>query len=197
MQKKTRTLTLVAVFSALSFIIMFFSINIPFFPHFLRLDISDVPAMFLGFLLGPIYGILVVLGKNILHLFISSNLGIGELANFIIGSSLVGVSSLFYYKKNYNLLSSYFWGVLVMGITAIIVNLIVIIPLYDKVLALPISKIISLTSKVNPFVNNIFTYLFLTILPFNLIKGMVITIITNLLYKKLNPISKHKLQGGF
>lgn len=193
MKRKTRLLTLVAVFSALSFIIMFFSINIPLFPHFLKLDISDVPALFLGFIFGPLYGVLVVLGKNILHLFITSNMGIGELANFIIGSSLIGTSSYFYYKKNWNLFFSFLWGILTMALTSIIVNLVIIIPLYDKVLGLPISKIISLTSKVNPLVNSLPKYLLFTIGPFNLVKGLVISIITYIIYNKVKPIKRKNL----
>lgn len=188
MKRKTRILTFISVFSALSFIIMFFSINIPLFPHFLKLDISDVPALLLGLLLGPLPGILVVLGKNILHLFISSNMGIGELANFIIGSSLVGISAYFYYNKNVKFILSLILGILGMALTSIIVNLTIIIPLYDKVLGLPISKIISLTSQVNPLVNSLPKYLLLTIFPFNLLKGFVVSIITYIVYKKVRPI---------
>ena len=188
MKRKTRILTFISVFSALSFIIMFFSINIPLFPHFLKLDISDVPALLLGLLLGPLSGILVVLGKNILHLFITSNMGIGELANFIIGSSLVGISAYFYYNKNVKFVLSLILGILGMALTSIIVNLTIIIPLYDKVLGLPISKIISLTSQVNPLVNSLPKYLLLTIFPFNLLKGFVVSIITYIVYNKVRPI---------
>jgi len=184
-----KKLSLVSVFSALAFIIMIFEINIPLFPFFLKLDFSEVPAIILAFLLGPIYGVMVVLLKNLLHLFISANMGIGELANFLVGSSLVASFAYFYQKRNLSYFISSIIGIFTMGFTSILVNLFLIIPLYEKFLNLPFEKILSLTKKVNPYVDDLFTYLALTIFPFNILKAASILIISYFIFIRLKKIN--------
>lgn len=191
---KFRKLSLVSIFSALSFIIMMFEINIPIFPFFLKLDFSEVPAIILSFLLGPIYGIMVVFLKNFLHLFISANMGIGEFANFLVGSSLIVSSAYFYQKRNFSYIFSSLIGIFTMGFTSILVNLFVIIPLYEKFLNLPIEQILSLTEKVNPYVNNLFTYLMLTILPFNILKASVVLFISYFIFIRIKKINYLKFE---
>ncbi|HKL75125.1 MAG TPA: ECF transporter S component [Halanaerobiales bacterium] len=186
---KFRKLSIVSIFSALAFIIMIFEINIPIFPFFLKLDFSEVPAIILAYLLGPIYGVMVVFLKNLLHLFISSNMGIGELANFLVGASFVASSAYFYQKRNLSYLFSSLIGTLTMGITSILVNLFVIIPLYKNVLNLPFEKILALTEKVNPYVNNLFTYLTLTIFPFNILKAALILLISYFIFIRIKKIN--------
>ncbi|ADO76597.1 ECF transporter S component [Halanaerobium praevalens] len=184
-----KKLVLISIFSALAFIIMLFSLNIPLFPFFLKIDFSEVPAMLLGYLFGPAAAITVVFAKNCLHFFISSNFGIGELANFIVGAAFVGTASYLYKKKKQNFIFSAVVAVFVMGVTSVFVNLIIIIPLYEKILALPLSKIIEITAAVNPFVDDLFSYLVLSILPFNLIKGSVTALITFLVFVKIRKIN--------
>ena len=192
---KFRKLSIVSIFSALAFIIMIFEINIPIFPFFLKLDFSEVPALILAYLLGPIYGVMVVFLINLLHLFISSNMGIGELANFLVGASFVASSAYFYKKRNFSYLFSSIIGSFVMGITAIFVNLVVIIPLYENVLELPFEKILALTEKVNPYVNNLFTYLALTIFPFNILKAAVVLIVSYFIFIRIKKIHYLKFKG--
>lgn len=189
MNLKFRKLSLVSIFSALAFIIMIFEINIPIFPFFLKLDFSEVPAIILAYLLGPVYGVMVVFLKNFLHLFISSNMGIGELANFLVGGSFVASSAYFYQKRNYSYLFSSLIGTLTMGIISIFVNLVVIIPLYESVLKLPFEKILSLTQKVNPYVNSLFTYLTLTIFPFNILKAAVVLFVSYFIFNRVKKIN--------
>lgn len=193
---KLKKLVVISIFSALSFIIMLFALNIPFFPFFLELDFSEVPAMLLAYIFGPLVGISVVFAKNLIHLFISSNMGIGEVANFLVGASLVGVSSYLYRSKNFNFLTSSTIGIIIMGMVSILVNLLIIIPLYKNILSLPVEKIIDITAAVNPLVNNLFSYLTLSILPFNLLKASVISIITFLLFNRLKNVKDLKIMEG-
>ena len=181
---KTRRLTWIAVLTAISFIIMFLEVSIPLMPVFLKVDFSELPAIYAGFTMGPVAGILVVLLKNILHLFISSNMGIGEVANFLVGASLVGTTSIMYQRAKLSMITSMIVGVLNMTLVALIVNIIFIIPVYEAILNLPIEKIIAITNKVNPLVDNIYTYLGLVIIPFNLIKGLVVTSLSYILLTK-------------
>lgn len=82
-----------------------------------------------------------------------------------------------------------------MGITAIFVNLVVIIPLYENVLELPFEKILALTEKVNPYVNNLFTYLALTIFPFNILKAAVVLIVSYFIFIRIKKIHYLKFKG--
>lgn len=184
---KTRNLVRVGVLGALAFGLMFLDIPLLFVaPGFMKLDLSDVPALVSGFAMGPVYGILVQLIKNLLNLAKSSTGGVGELSNFIVGSSYVLVSSLIY-NKNKNLKIAFVglaFGVLAMTALAMISNYFVVFPLYAK-LMIPMETIISMGTAVNPAINSLEKMMLLSVLPFNLIKGAVNGLITMLVYKRV------------
>lgn len=94
--QNVRTLTMTAVLSAIAFVLAFFEFPVPLSPSFARMDLSDLPALIGAFAYGPAAGILIELVKNALQLLTSSTGGIGELANFIMGSSFVAVAGLIY-----------------------------------------------------------------------------------------------------
>ncbi|MEE1055615.1 MAG: ECF transporter S component, partial [Acutalibacteraceae bacterium] len=79
-----------AVCGALGFVLMLLEFPIPFIiPSFIKLDFSEIPALIASFAYGPIYGILVCAVKNLLHLFVTTSGGVGELSNFILGAIFV------------------------------------------------------------------------------------------------------------
>ena len=86
---RTRVLALTGVMAAISAILMQFQLSIPILPNFLKLDVSDFPALLTSFAISPIAGVAVCLLKNVLHLFFTSTGGVGELANFLMGASYV------------------------------------------------------------------------------------------------------------
>lgn len=186
---KTNKLVMIAIFSAFSFVIMIFSLKVPFFPFFLEIDFSEVPALFVALIYGPLAGIAVVLIKNLMHLFISSNMGIGELANFLVGASFIGVFAYLFKKKDYTFQSSSIISILTMAFISVIANLIIVIPLYEKFLSLPLENIIEIAKAVNPYVNNLLSYLVLTIVPFNVLKGSLILLVSYLIFSRLNNIN--------
>ncbi len=83
---KVRYLVFHRRFSAISVVLMYLEISIPIVPSFIKFDFSDLPALVCSFAFGPLYGVLVCLLKNLLHLFASQTAGVGELANFIMGA---------------------------------------------------------------------------------------------------------------
>ncbi|MFW5804744.1 MAG: ECF transporter S component [bacterium] len=194
MRPKIRNLTVIAVFSTLAFLIMLLEFSLPVFPPFLKFDFSDLPALLVGLWLGPLSGIMVVMGKNILHLFVTATVGIGELANFLIGASLTASASYLFTKKGFTLKVSLFWGGLAMILSSVFVNYFLIIPLYEKILKLPLEQILELAARVNPYVDSLFSYLLLVIIPFNLTKMIIIGLLTYLLYMRIKPILK---KGGY
>ena len=99
---KSRYLTLVAIFSAISFGLMFLDFAIPaVIPSFVKMDFSELPALIASFALGPTAGVLVCFIKNLIHLSITTTSGVGELANFLIGAALVFPAGMIY-KYHHN-----------------------------------------------------------------------------------------------
>jgi riboflavin transporter FmnP len=185
--KQLLTITLMAV---ISFIIMFLEMPLPIFPEFLKVDLSDLPALITGLALGPVAGILVELLKNVLHLLRTSTGGVGELANFLVGVALILPSSIIY-KKNQNkkvLIMSLVAGILLMGLVGGLANYFILLPFYQNFM--PMAAIIGLGSAVNPAIKDTFTLILYAIVPFNILKGIVVTIFTMALYKRVSPLIK-------
>lgn len=97
--QKTKLMTRIAVLTALGAVL--YRLEIPFMVAHLKIDPSVIPSLVGGLMMGPVAGVTIELLKNISHLFVSSTLGVGELINFIVGSSLVVPISLIY-RKNSN-----------------------------------------------------------------------------------------------
>ena len=83
--KRTHRLAVAAMLSAVAAVLQFVEFSIPLIPSFVKLDISDLPALLGTFSLGPVYGVVIQLVKNLLHLPFGSSAGVGELSNFILG----------------------------------------------------------------------------------------------------------------
>ncbi|MBC8590052.1 ECF transporter S component [Wansuia hejianensis] len=186
----TRNMVKVSVLGVISMVLMFFDLSVWFAPSFLKLDISDLPALIGSFAMGPMAGVLVQLLKNLLNLLIEGSMtgGVGELSNFLVGSTLVYISGLVYYKnKSFKrAVLGLGIGVLVMTFFASLSNYFVVFPLYSKLM--PLDQIIEAASLVNRFVVDYKTLILYAVVPFNLLKGTVVSIITLLVYKRVSPI---------
>lgn len=189
-QKKLRNLVKVGILSAMSFILMFVQFPIPVAPPFMKVDLADVPALIGGFSMGPVYGVLIQLIKNVLNLTKTSTGGVGEISNFIVGGLFVFISASIY-KKNKtkkNATIAMVCGVLVMTLAATFSNAFVIFPLYGKAMGVDMSAFVSMAHKTNALVNSYFTMMLFAIVPFNLIKGFIEILVTKLLYKHVSSI---------
>lgn len=189
--KKTMSvkfLVKVSVLAVLSFIIMFLELPLLIFPEFLKLDFSDIPALVAAFSMGPIAGVLVELVKNLLHLMITKTGGVGELANFIIGAALVIPAGIIYkHKKNKtSAILGLIAGVIAMTIAGALANYYILLPFYSTIM--PIQVIIDIAAKINSAIVDLKTLIYYAIIPFNIIKGIVVAIVTTLIYKKISPI---------
>lgn len=186
----------VALLSALAFILMFFQTPIVvLFPDFLKVDISDLPAIIGAFAFGPLYGIVIEAIKNLLHAITqSSTFYVGEVANFLVGSALVGTAG-FIYQMRKDRMGAVFGlaaGVVAMAITGALANYFVIIPAYETLMNFPVEAIIGMAAKVNGAVTSLFTFVLLVIVPFNLLKGTLVAVLTLLIYKRVSPLLKDK-----
>lgn len=181
----------VSLLSVIGFLLMYIELPLPLFPEFLKIDVSDLPALVGAFALGPIEGIIIELIKNILHgLFATKTAFVGELANFIVGSVMVLTAGLVY-KNNKNKKSAVIGlaiATVVMSIVAGVSNYYIFLPLYEKVLHIPLAAFVQLAQKINPAITNINSFIIWSIIPFNFIKGIFVSIITAAIYKSVSPI---------
>jgi riboflavin transporter FmnP len=191
--KKINRLVKVAVLSVIAFLLMFLEFAVPIFPSFLKIDISDLPALIGTFALGPVAGISIEFLKNILH-----GIFVGELANFIVGTVLV-VTAGFIYKARKTKKSAVLGlisGTITMSIAAGLINYFVLLPLYQRAFNFPISQMVAIAGKINGNITDVWTLILLSIVPFNLIKGCMLTVITLLIYKKVSVILKKEDKDG-
>ena len=189
-QKKLRNLVKVGILSAMSFILMFIQFPIPVAPPFMKVDLADVPALIGGFSMGPVYGILIQLIKNILNLSKTSTYGVGEISNFVVGGLFVFVSASIYKrnKTKKNATIAMICGVLVMSLAATLSNAFVIFPLYGKAMGVDMGAFVAMANKTNALVKSYFTMMIFAIVPFNLIKGFIEILVTKLLHKHVSGI---------
>ncbi len=188
----TNTMTKVAILSAISYILMFISMPMPgLFPDFLKIDISDVPAIFGGMALGPFAGFMIVFIKNLFQAMTASTTAwIGEIANLLIGGSYVVIVSLVYRnKKNLKgLLVGFILGTIAMVIVGCLTNYYMLLPFYGKIM--PMEAIIDMGNLINPKVTDLGSFVIWMIAPFNLVKATLISLITLPLYKKMEVLLK-------
>jgi riboflavin transporter FmnP len=190
---KTQTIVKVGFLSATAFILMHLEFQVPLFPGFLKLDFSDVPALVASFAIGPLYGVMVELIKNILHATVTQSGAIGEIANFTVGSIFVYAAGVIYQfnKTRKTALISMAIATVVMAVTASLLNYYVFLPLYQRVMGWPMDAIINMGKAANKNIVDVKTLISYGIFPFNILKGIVVSVITFLVYKKLSPFFKH------
>lgn len=189
---ETHNLVKISLLSAVALALMMLDFALPIFPVFLQLDLSDVPAIIGAFAMGPLAGIMIELIKNILHgLIATSTMGIGEVANFIFGVAYIIPLGLIYKrnKSTKSVIIGVVAGTISMIIAACIFNYFILIPLYSAVVyGQPIDVFVNMANKVNGMVTNFATLILFAVAPFNLLKGIIMSIVGYLLYKTLKPI---------
>ncbi|HEX3027780.1 MAG TPA: ECF transporter S component [Clostridia bacterium] len=190
-KKRTTYITKVGILSALSFLIMFaLEFPIPFMPPFLKIDFSEIPAMLAAFALGPIAAVIVELIKNLIHLTISSTTGIGELSNFLVGIAYLVPAGVIYkrIKSKKGAVISLIVGSISMAFFAAVLNYLLFIPLYGIVLNFPVNAVVGMGTEVNSLIVDLKTLIVFGIVPFNLIKSIIISALVLIMYKRLSPI---------
>lgn len=191
MKNKTRMIAVIGIMSAIAAVLQFLEFPVPLMPSFVKFDFSDLPELITAFAFGPIAGVLVSLIKNIIHLLVTQSGGVGELANFIIAAFFTGTAGLVYklHKNRSGALIASLSGSLVSALASVAANYFIIYPIYYKI-AMPEEVILGLYQDILPSVDSIIKSLFIFNLPFTFIKGLIISIMCFVIYKKLSPILK-------
>lgn len=190
----TKNLTIIAMFSAISAVLMVFEIQLPFSPSFVKFDFSDLPVMLGGFLIGPFAGGIIAFMKILLHFLLNGTTSffVGDLSNLLLTLSFVLPASFIYQQKKTKktAIQGLLVSIICTSLLAIIFNLFLIFPLYLKVLNLKMVDLINMIHVVNPLVKDVFTMIVFSLLPFNLFKYSIVSMITMLSYKKLSILFK-------
>lgn len=185
----TKTIAKIGLLSSIAYVLMFISIPLPIFPVFLKIDLSDIPAIFGGMSLGPVAGLIIVVIKNFLQAITASTTGgVGEFANIMIGGAYVFIICLFYEKwRNYKgVIAGALFGIISMTIMGCIMNYYVMLPLYAKFM--PMEEIIQAGNIINPRVTDLYSFVIWMIAPFNILKGFIMTIAILPLFKKMEKL---------
>ena len=186
-KSSTQTMVRISILGAISALLMIFKFPLPFAPPFMTVDIGDLGVLISGFALGPIAGVLTSAVKILLNFIINGTTtgGVGELSNFLLSSVFVVVASAIYNKgkSRKSALTGLVFGVLAYTLVACISNYFVIFPLYG----INLVDFTKQFAKVNPMASTPIMFVLFSIVPFNIVKGIIVSVVTICLYK---PISK-------
>ncbi len=185
-----RKIAVSAILTALAVVLMYLEVPLFFFPGFLKFDFSELPVVIGAFVLGPVYGVIIELLKNLIHLPVSATAGIGELSNFITGSIYVFTAGLIFkrFKSFKGAAVSLIASALILTALAYPVNYFITLPLYGKVLGFSTETIVGMCSAVNPLCTDKATTVLYTFVPFNLFKSAVIGLLSFGLFKPISLV---------
>ena len=194
--QKTHHLAVAALLAAVAAVLQFVEFAIPLMPSFIKLDISDLPALLGTFSLGPVYGAAIQLVKNLLHLPFGSSAGVGELSNFLLGAVFAFIAGLVY--KKHKRRSGALWGSLAgaaaMALISLPINYFIVYPAYVVLYNLPLEAIVGMYEEILggvshvPTQNALFNCLLVFNVPFTFCKGMLDVALCFLIYKPLSPL---------
>jgi riboflavin transporter FmnP len=191
-RSNTKVIAKVGVLAAVATILMLFEFPLWFAPNFYELDFSEVPVLLGAFALGPAAGAMIELVKILINFVVNGTDtgGIGELANFIIGCAFI-IPAGFIYKKHKSFKTAILGlvaGTISLAIIGAFLNYFLLLPVYSKIYGAPIQAFIDMGNALNPAITDLKTFVLYAVVPFNLFKGIVVSAMVILIYKKLSPV---------
>ncbi len=197
---KVKKTVFVGMMGAVSTVLMMLNFSLPFVPGFLKFDISELPALFAGFFLGPVSGCSVIVVKVLLKLLFqgSDTAYVGEAMNIMGSVCFVLPASLIYrwkHTKKGAVIAMTVSSVLV-SIAFIFINAYIAFPLYSKLYGMPMEVIVGMGSAINPMITDVPTLMLFSVFPFNLFKHGVTSFVTYLIYKKAGNTLRSMIGGA-
>lgn len=196
--KKTNVqkLTIAAIMGTISFILIYLSFSVPILSPFAELDLSALPELIGGFILGPVGAVEIIVIKIVLKLLFDGTTSAftGELQNLILSIAYV-LPAVIYYQKHKTKKGAII-GILIGSVLSIIIsiftNIYLIFPAFMYLYGMNWDIIIETCSKVNPYIKDIPTFVIFSVVPFNIISRTITSVITLLVYKRLSvPLKKY------
>lgn len=189
-RRRSKYIAYIAMMSTVAGVLMLFEIPLFFAPAFYEIDLSELPVLICTFALGPVAGVICELLKIIIKLVIkgTTTAFVGDFANFVVGCSLVLPASIIYHKhkSKKGAVIAMAGGTLTMTIFGSLFNAVYLIPTFSKLFRLPLDSIIAMGTAVNSNITSLTTLVLYAVVPFNLLKGIVVSVLTFLLYKRVS-----------
>lgn len=190
----TGKVAVIGIFSAVSAFLMLIEIPVPFAPPFYKIDLSELPILIISFAYGPVAGVMTEWIKILLKLVLksTSTAFVGELANFLVGCSLVLPAGVIYLEKKTRRMAvaACLVGILCMTVFGSALNAVYLLPKFAELYGVPLEALIELGSGINPAITGVETMALFAVAPLNLLKGSLVSLLTALLYKRLSPVLK-------
>ncbi len=190
---KTRYITICAMLGALAMILHIFDFPVAFLaPGFYKLDFSEIPVMIGAFCLGPVGGVIIELVKILLKLVVkgTTTAFVGDLANFVVGCSFVVPAAIIYHLKKTRAMAvvSLVTGTVVMTVFGSLFNAIYLLPAFSRLYGMPLDAIVGMGTAINKGITSVSTLVLFAVAPLNLLKGVLISVPTMLLYKRISRV---------
>ncbi len=186
------TITTVGMLAAISGVLMVIELPLFFAPPFYKLDFSELPVLICAFSLGPVAGVTCEFLKVLIHLLLkgTSTAFVGDLANFLVGCSFVLPASILYQKllSKKGAILSLALGTGVMTVFGSMFNAWFLIPRFAVMYGMPLDAIIAMGTQINGSITSLSTLVLFAVVPFNLLKGVLVSILTFFLYKHVEKL---------
>lgn len=191
----TRKMVVTAMLASVASVLMLIEFPLPFIaPPFYELDFSEIPVLIGAFSMGPVVGVVIEAIKIAVNLIINGTMtgGVGEIANFVIGCSFIIPAAIIYKynKTKKGAVISMIVGTLSMAILGVFINAYIMLPVYSNIM--PIEQILQMGKDIVPFITDELTFCLFCVLPFNLLKGLLVSTVTGFIYKPLSKIINAK-----
>lgn len=187
-----KSVAFIAIFGAIASVLMLLEIPLFFAPSFYEIDLSEVPVLICTFYLGPVAGVICEFLKILLKLLMmgTSTAFVGDFANFVLGCTLVLPSSIVYHCRKTK--KAAVWGMVLgtacMTVFGSLFNAYFLIPKYVQLYGMPLDVIVGMGTAVNPAITSLSTLVLFAVVPFNIVKGILVSVITLLLYKRVERL---------
>ncbi len=192
---KVRTMVQIAMLGAVATVLMLFEFPLPFLaPSFYELDFSEVPVLIGAFAMGPLAGAAIELLKILLNFVLNGTItaGVGELANFLMGCAFVVPAGLIYrkHKTKKHAIAAMIVGTICMVTVSAFLNALLLLPAYGAAFEMPVEVFVQMGHAIIPLINDLLTFSLFCVVPFNLLKGVVVSMLTLVLYKHISQLLK-------
>jgi len=180
------------ILAAMAAILMYLEFPLPFAPSFYEIDLSEVPVLICSFSLGPVAGVVCELVKIILKLLLkgTTTAFVGDFANFVVGCSFILPATIVYhrFKTKKGAIAGMVTGTVVMAAFGSFFNAVYLLPAFSALYGVPLDQLVAMGTAVNGMINSVSTLVFFAVVPFNLLKGLIVSVLTTLLYKRMERL---------
>lgn len=189
---KTKYIAFIAMAAAVGGVLMCLELPLFFAPSFYKLDFSELPVLIASFYLGPVAGVTTEFLKVVIKLLLkgTTTAFVGDFANFVVGCTFILPATIIYHihKTRKTAIVGMATGTAIMTVFGSLFNAVYLLPTFSALFGMPMEAIIGMAQDVNPAITNVSTLVLMAVVPFNLLKGVVVSAVTYLLYKRLERV---------